>query len=119
MSGQEDEGTQARQAYCAWLVVSDLCLFGRFEKCELYLVDSSPYSSVVEHPLSKRKVGSSILPGGNFLAAVSCLRTQCLSRDCSVLHSRCDCIFKLLFSHVYNAFVSDQDMMLAMIVLFG
>ena len=24
----------------------------------------SPYSSVVEHPLSKRKVGSSILPGG-------------------------------------------------------
>src|SRR6218665_577735 len=25
---------------------------------------SSPYSSVVEHPLSKRKVGSSILPGG-------------------------------------------------------
>jgi hypothetical protein len=31
----------------------------------------SPYSSVVEHPLSKRKVGSSILPGGKFLAIVS------------------------------------------------
>ncbi len=27
----------------------------------------SPYSSVVEHPLSKRKVGSSILPGGKLL----------------------------------------------------
>ena len=31
-------------------------------------VDVSPYSSVVEHPLSKRKVGSSILPGGKLLA---------------------------------------------------
>ena len=31
----------------------------------------SPYSSVVEHPLSKRKVGSSILPGGKFLAIAS------------------------------------------------
>ena len=27
-----------------------------------------PYSSVVEHPLSKRKVGSSNLPGGNRVA---------------------------------------------------
>jgi hypothetical protein len=32
------------------------------------VVRASPYSSVVEHPLSKRKVGSSILPGGNLLA---------------------------------------------------
>ncbi len=35
------------------------------------LFRKSPYSSVVEHPLSKRKVGSSILPGGKFLAIVS------------------------------------------------
>ena len=35
--------------------------------CEVKVCGSgvrSPYSSVVEHPLSKRKVGSSILPGG-------------------------------------------------------
>ncbi len=31
----------------------------------------SPYSSVVEHPLSKRKVGSSILPGGKSFASFS------------------------------------------------
>ena len=46
--------------------MSSVCLCA--EGCEnrlVVVVERSPYSSVVEHPLSKRKVGSSILPGGN------------------------------------------------------
>ncbi|KAK1929150.1 hypothetical protein P3T76_015443 [Phytophthora citrophthora] len=53
----------------------------------------SPYSSVVEHPLSKRKVGSSILPGGKLLAFVSRAHALCVVRDRGVLHA----VFALLF----------------------
>ncbi|KAK1929151.1 hypothetical protein P3T76_015444 [Phytophthora citrophthora] len=52
-----------------------------------------PYSSVVEHPLSKRKVGSSILPGGKLLAFVSRAHALCVVRDRGVLHA----VFALLF----------------------
>ena len=70
----------------------------------------SPYSSVVEHPLSKRKVGSSILPGGNkpafaSRASISCLNENAacfvsadfafsdwfLTRVCVSLHLLCLC----------------------------
>ena len=70
----------------------------------------SPYSSVVEHPLSKRKVGSSILPGGNkpafaSRASISCLNENAacfvsadfafsdwrLTRACVSLHRLCLC----------------------------
>ncbi|KAK1944015.1 hypothetical protein P3T76_005411 [Phytophthora citrophthora] len=49
--------------------------------------------SVVEHPLSKRKVGSSILPGGKLLAFVSRAHALCVVRDRGVLHA----VFALLF----------------------
>ena len=38
----------------------------------------SPYSSVVEHPLSKRKVGSSILPGGTTHTCLHVLQRQAI-----------------------------------------
>ena len=59
-----------RVCVCVCLFVG-VCLFLRFcvfENCRLRsVVRAGPYSSVVEHPLSKRKVGSSILPGGKCL----------------------------------------------------
>ena len=73
--------------------------------------DTSPYSSVVEHPLSKRKVGSSILPGGKSLAFIRRTDTRCLvRRSCSNLpfvstayiHSRHFCLLRKLSTSVYN-----------------
>ena len=49
--------------------------------CRVVGVCKSPYSSVVEHPLSKRKVGSSILPGGKFLAIASRSITRRVVRE--------------------------------------
>ncbi|KAK1929152.1 hypothetical protein P3T76_015445 [Phytophthora citrophthora] len=59
----------------------------------VFVCCKSPYSSVVEHPLSKRKVGSSILPGGKLLAFVSRAHALCVVRDRGVLHA----VFALLF----------------------
>jgi hypothetical protein len=55
--------------WCVCFVCKRVFLF--CEKVLCVVLCKSPYSSVVEHPLSKRKVGSSILPGGNFVALVS------------------------------------------------
>ena len=61
----------------------------------------SPYSSVVEHPLSKRKVGSSILPGGKYHAFVSREDMQCHIRELSVLLSGRLSLFALMSTRVY------------------
>jgi hypothetical protein len=57
---------------------------------------------VVEHPLSKRKVGSSILPGGNFLAIVSRWCECCSCRWCARRVWRPLCTF-ILLSPTYTA----------------
>ena len=43
----------------------ELFVLGGRQKMSVAVNVGSPYSSVVEHPLSKRKVGNSILPGGS------------------------------------------------------
>lgn len=68
--------------------------------CVLCLCDGllclyvSPYSSVVEHSLRKRKVGSSNLPGGSsFISHTSCISVaspfgRCVIVTCSLLSFR-------------------------------
>jgi len=67
-------------------------------KVSVLVCCKSPYSSVVEHPLSKRKVGSSILPGGKLLAFVSRAHALCVVRDRGVLHA----VFTLLRLHSHR-----------------
>ena len=70
------------------------------EKWLVVVVERSPYSSVVEHPLSKRKVGSSILPGGKYHAFVSRADIQCYIRELSVLLSGRLGLFALMSTHL-------------------
>ena len=56
----------------------------------------SPYSSVVEHSLRKRKVGSSILPGGSLLFSSFSIWTG------SSLSTRRSCDIYSYFAHFYQ-----------------
>ena len=85
---------------CVCLFVVCWCLFLRFcvfENCRLRsVVRAGPYSSVVEHPLSKRKVGSSILPGGKCLHSFHALALAAsLVSDAFLAHAFFLCHFAL------------------------
>jgi hypothetical protein len=78
-----------RGVVCVVCVVCVACVL-----CVLCLCDAvlnlyvGPYSSVVEHSLRKRKVGSSNLPGGSsFLFPTSCISLALPFGRCVILSS--------------------------------
>lgn len=77
-----------------------------YDRAASWTAALSPYSSVVEHPLSKRKVGSSILPGGSYLAFAYRATELCAVRELEMRYLHRLCLYQYLLARVDIAFVS-------------